>query len=181
MAGDGLGGQVPQWLAFRAPLLVQDWALFGTVFAMTTEPTRLDRAIDARRKELRLRWSDVATRADVAYETLRQIRRGLRDTAERQTDSERKIERALGWAPGSIQAIRDGGEARLLGPAPEPTPTPAEREWPAFVGTDRFKQYVWLFEDAPEDERRGAIHGIDFVRTSKEQARAEGRYDERRA
>lgn len=72
----------------------------------------------ARRKELRLRWSDVADLAGISYETLRIIRRGHVEGMRPLTES--GIEQALKWVPGSIAEVLTGGK-----PTPEPEP---ERE-----------------------------------------------------
>jgi len=64
-----------------------------------------------------MRWRDLAAKAGVSEETIRQIRIGGRDGAERYTASETKLETALGWQAGSIDAIRHGG-----------TPTPLTQD-----------------------------------------------------
>ena len=60
-----------------------------------------------RRAELGLSRAELARRADVdpkTLQTLEQDRRWPQDV------NRAKIEQALGWAPGSLEAIRDGGE-----------------------------------------------------------------------
>ncbi|MGW6739685.1 hypothetical protein ACWGDX_02875 [Streptomyces sp. NPDC055025] len=93
-----------------------------------SELSRLDGAMNARRLELGLAWKDVANVAGISYETLRGVRRGSTAGAELTL---RRIERALKWAPGSIDAVVAGGEATPLGdtgqgdqPAPEPSIDP---------------------------------------------------------
>lgn len=64
-----------------------------------------------RRAELGLSRAELARRADVdpkTLQTLEQNRRWPQDV------NRAKIEQALGWAPGSLEAIRDGGEPTEL-------------------------------------------------------------------
>lgn len=84
-------------------------------------PRRLDAAMEARRKELRLRWRDVADLAGISYETLRTIRRGQYEGMRPLTES--GIERALKWATGSVAAVLAGGEPT---PIPELQPEPVD-------------------------------------------------------
>lgn len=69
-----------------------------------------------RRAELGLSRAELARRADVdpkTLQTLEQDRRWPQDV------NRAKIEQALGWAPGSLEAIRDGGEpTELAGDGP---------------------------------------------------------------
>lgn len=66
-------------------------------------------ALDRRRLELGWRWRDIADRAGVSPETLRRLRqRGLAAGTDALTIT--RIERAVGWQQGSIQAIEQGGE-----------------------------------------------------------------------
>ncbi|MBB6173704.1 transcriptional regulator with XRE-family HTH domain [Nocardiopsis mwathae] len=70
----------------------------------------LDQAMDDRRLELGLRWKDVAVRAGTSEQALRDIRRGRsfpRDLTIR------RLEETLGWAPGSVRAVLDGGEPEV--------------------------------------------------------------------
>jgi ABC-type nitrate/sulfonate/bicarbonate transport system substrate-binding protein len=73
---------------------------------------RLNDLMDARRLELGIPWREVATRAGISYEALRALRAGPGGTADL---TARKIDAALGWAPGSVRAILDGGEPVLVG------------------------------------------------------------------
>ncbi|MEV8395626.1 MULTISPECIES: hypothetical protein [Bacillati] len=94
-----------------------------------SELSRLDGAMNARRLELGLAWKDVARVAGISYETLRGVRRGSTAGAALTL---RRIERALQWAQGSIDAVMAGGEATPLGDAvqadqpaaPEPSVDP---------------------------------------------------------
>ena len=72
---------------------------------------RLADLMDERRAELRLRWRDVADLGGVSYEVIRAVRNG---TGEIRRLTQRGIEDGLRWAPGSVQAILDGGEPRPL-------------------------------------------------------------------
>lgn len=131
---------------------------FGRVEPKTR--TSLDVEMDARRRELGLRWRDVADRAGLSEETIRLLRRGAREESIRATDTEAKIEEALGWLPGSIRNIRHGLP-----------PTVAETErrfdiigstasgYPTDVAGDRFLESIWD-QPALEDERRAAIDGV---------------------
>lgn len=74
--------------------------------------------MEVRRVELRMSWRDVSTAAGMSYEGLRAIRRG-----ERQPNAvtRGRIEDALHWAPGSVEAVLQGGSPRELDtPAPAP-------------------------------------------------------------
>jgi|SRR6266508_2654417 len=74
---------------------------------MASEQTRLDDALERRRVELRMSWRDVTREAGMSNEGLRAIRRGeRRPTAV----TKARIEHALRWATGSIDAILAGGE-----------------------------------------------------------------------
>jgi transcriptional regulator with XRE-family HTH domain len=72
---------------------------------------KLGEYMDARRKELGLRWEELATRVGATSSYLRAIRAGRRRPSDIATS---RIEAALRWAPGSIDAILDS--------AGEPTP-----------------------------------------------------------
>jgi hypothetical protein len=63
--------------------------------------------MDARRRDLRLTWDEVATRAGINRETLRQIRIGNGDIRPLSATG---IEDALGWDRGSIKTTLAGGE-----------------------------------------------------------------------
>lgn len=123
----------------------------------------IDIAIDARRNQLRLRWKDIYDRSGVSQETLRKIRNGLRDDAQRTTDKEAQVEDALGWDRGSIQAIREGREPVVISDRPgraTSAPNPA-REYPAEVAGDAFLRHIYDYagEDASDLVRDAAIQG----------------------
>lgn len=69
--------------------------------------------MEARRIELGIEWKDVASRADVSYETIRNLRREKRAVSALKT---RRIEVALEWHPGSIDAVLNGGEPSPASP-----------------------------------------------------------------
>lgn len=68
---------------------------------------RLDRLMDQRRAELRMRWKDVAARAGLTTEGLGGVRKG---TGGIRALTKRGIEDALHWAPGSVERILEGGD-----------------------------------------------------------------------
>ncbi|MFF4417000.1 hypothetical protein ACFYY8_31150 [Streptosporangium sp. NPDC001559] len=68
---------------------------------------RLADAMDGRRKELRLRWEEIAERAEISGTHLRRIRRGESGFTDL---VEVRLEEALLWSPGSIKAVLGGGE-----------------------------------------------------------------------
>lgn len=63
--------------------------------------------MDSRRRDLRLKWDEVAARAGIHRETLRQIRIGKGDIRPLSATG---IEDALQWEHGSIDRILEGGE-----------------------------------------------------------------------
>lgn len=72
-----------------------------------TDARRLSEAMEKRRLELRMKWTQVADRADLSGAGLSAIRRGDRSPSPL---TRARIEHALGWAPGSVEAILDGRE-----------------------------------------------------------------------
>lgn len=64
--------------------------------------------MEERRLQLGDRWLDVANRADITTETLRQIRTGAQPMRPL---TKRAIESGLIWAAGSVDNILAGGEA----------------------------------------------------------------------
>lgn len=77
----------------------------------------LDKVMDRRRQELRLLWRDVAERAQLSSQGLYDIRAGRR-TPRAITTS--RIEQALGWRQGSIDAVLAGGSPELEQPDEDP-------------------------------------------------------------
>ena len=66
--------------------------------------------MDSRRRDLRLKWDEVAARAGIHRETLRQIRIGKGDIRPLSATG---IEDALQWEHGSIDRILNGGEPAI--------------------------------------------------------------------
>lgn len=80
-------------------------------------------AIDDRRVELDLTWKELAVRAGISTTTFENVRHGRLPRKL----TRRRIEDALGWTRGSINAILDGGKPALRGQAPDPrTASPEE-------------------------------------------------------
>jgi hypothetical protein len=73
---------------------------------------RLARLMDERRRELRLRWQDVAEAGGISLKTLHNVRVGGDGIAPL---TERGIETGLRWETGSIGAVLAGGD-----PVPAP-------------------------------------------------------------
>lgn len=76
----------------------------------------LNAHLNNRRKDLGLRWRDIADSAGVSEETIRLMRRDDGGRGERATTTEARIEDAVGWTRGSIARIRSGGEPKLQAP-----------------------------------------------------------------
>lgn len=79
----------------------------------------LEAAMQRRRVELRMSWRDVSTTAGMSYEGLRAIRKGGRHP---NAVTKGRIEDALQWMPGSVDAVLAGGEVT---PAVTTTPDQA--------------------------------------------------------
>lgn len=76
---------------------------------MTPKHERLADAIEDRRGELGLSLREVAQLAKITGETLRAVRKGANDPSAL---TKRGIERALQWAPGSVDSVLAGGRPR---------------------------------------------------------------------
>lgn len=70
---------------------------------------RLAGYVERRIAELALEYVEVARAADFSIEALRKIRNAI----SVRSSTYGKLERALRWAPGSVQAILAGGEPTL--------------------------------------------------------------------
>lgn len=90
---------------------------------MTSPHERLDRAMDGRRLDLGLSWQDVAAAAKVSVATLRAIRSG---TNRPSPLTKRRVEEALRWEPGSVDAIYADRQPVPAGSEPAP-PSRTER------------------------------------------------------
>lgn len=85
--------------------------------AMTTTPVeRLDALIEDARLNRALEWRDFADQIGVSYETLR----ALRKTGKANDLSKRRVENALGWKAGSVDAVLAGGEPTPIGNGDNP-------------------------------------------------------------
>lgn len=94
---------------------------------------RLADLMDQRRRDLRLTWDEVASRAGIHRETLRQIRSGSSDTIR--PLSAAGIEDALEWGRGSIDTIlREGSFAEAAPPMDEQEP-PLPENLAALIGS----------------------------------------------
>ncbi|MFJ6487030.1 helix-turn-helix domain-containing protein [Streptomyces californicus] len=81
---------------------------------MSRDWVRLGHAIEAARDAKGMTQVALATAADVSESTIQNLEAGK--ARVRQPPSVKKVEAALGWAPGSADAVLAGGE---------PTPAPA--------------------------------------------------------
>lgn len=70
-------------------------------------------AVEQRRKHLSLSQEDLAAKAGVGLRTVQYLEAG-RTNVQRITDQLKSIERALGWAPGSLVSLRNGGDPTLV-------------------------------------------------------------------
>jgi transcriptional regulator with XRE-family HTH domain len=86
--------------------------------------TQVGNWVARRRLELRLDAAEVARTANVDPKTLASLEKGERWPRDR---SRASIEHALGWATGSLAAIRAGGDPTAIASKPKPAP-PAEAE-----------------------------------------------------
>lgn len=86
---------------------------------------RLSDAMEHRRIELRMAWQDVAKAAGLSVAGIGAIRRGERDPLPL---TRRKLEDALQWQPGSIEAVLTGGDPTPLGNGDSPEPDGDEVE-----------------------------------------------------
>lgn len=82
---------------------------------------QLDRLMDERRKELRIKWVEVARRADMSPQHLIRIRKGRVAISWEAADG---INDALRWTRGSVEAfVTDGIEPTSVDEEPSPQPT----------------------------------------------------------
>lgn len=77
---------------------------------------RLDVALERRCDQLDMTWTELAAVSGVSEVTLRALRRGDNKPSAR---TKRRLEDALQWERGSIQAILEGGEAIPLADQPD--------------------------------------------------------------
>lgn len=89
---------------------------------------RLAELMEHRRRELRLRWEDVASAGKVSQRALQSARTG---TAEIRPLTQRGIEDGLRWPQGYVQDILDGKKPSLNGHAAHPPAPASTRHEPA--------------------------------------------------
>jgi hypothetical protein len=78
----------------------------------------LERWMNDRRRELRIKWTEVARRSEMSVQNVLRIRKGQISISEDAADG---IETALEWEPGSVErAVREG-----IKPTPASPPAPA--------------------------------------------------------
>lgn len=83
---------------------------------------RLEDAMNARRLDMRVKWNEIARRADISTETLYRFRKGSRSD-----EATRAVEDALSWPRGTVDRILNTGEVpkldqrELASAEPEPT------------------------------------------------------------
>ena len=107
----------------------------------TPQPHRLGVLMDERRRELRLRWRDVAVLAGITYEGIRAVRLG---TGGIRALTQLGIEDALQWEHGSIRSVQDGGD-----------PVPRQAGEPAAL------------PPMTDDERRDVLDYLAFKRATR--------------
>jgi hypothetical protein len=112
--------------------------------AMTSPHERLDAAIEDRRLDLEMSWTEVAETARIAAVTLRNIRRGRNQPSAL---NKRRLENALRWTPGSVDAILAGGEPTTLGA--ELSDSGLADDTPPVVNHD--PELKKLFDEAKDD------------------------------
>lgn len=130
---------------------------------------RLDKAMDARRLALGLSWNQLAGKAGMSSEALRAIRRGK----NRGRDLTRhKLDEALLWEPGTLDAVFEGriepGEAR------DAARTPPDDDVPLTRG--EFRLYIALSQDPDAELPDAALNklralGIDPARWKSKKRR----------
>lgn len=114
---------------------------------------RLTAAMDKRRIELRMQWSDVAAHADMSVAHLRRIRN---DEVPVTPLAAANLETALRWAAGSVEEVLRGGSPRPLGPVMPEThvevQTPAGREGAVVISAGGSTTAISIHPDEPEPD-----------------------------
>lgn len=128
-----------------------------------TPRQRLARLMDERRAELQLTWSEVAERAGITREGLRRTRTG---TGHIRSLTKVGIERALSWAPGSIEDILQGGEPRIAasGSATIRMVAPVDED------DERMRRIADLFDQAERASAEGRRLLEELLRQKREGA-----------
>jgi hypothetical protein len=122
-----------------------------------TPEDRVEAAIDARRRHLRLSAREAARLAHVTPQTYRNVAKSA--TSPRPA-TEHRLEYALGWAPDSIQAVREGRDPTVIRDTPaawddrtSPDNTAAPTSTPDTGGTPTEPG----FRASPRDDGSGII------------------------
>ncbi|MGW3298415.1 helix-turn-helix transcriptional regulator [Streptomyces rubiginosohelvolus] len=89
---------------------------------MSRDWVRLGHAIEAARDAKGMTQVALAEAADVSESTVQNLEAGKE--RKRQPPSVKKVEAALGWAPGSADAVLAGGEPTSLSAAPSSDASP---------------------------------------------------------
>jgi hypothetical protein len=124
----------------------------------TVQTERLDTAMDRRRRQLRLRWKQVADRAGMTYSNLHRIRTGQITLTDFARDG---VEDALQWEHGSVAAILDGAEPteRRQFRVTTEADVPKDLRLPEGLELrDDVEAAIWAITDLPKDARRGYIY-----------------------
>ncbi|PRX90701.1 helix-turn-helix domain-containing protein [Allonocardiopsis opalescens] len=89
-----------------------------------TDPqhARLDGYLDQRRRQLHLQWKDLAKKAALSDQGIRELRKGK---TQPRIPTMRALEDELGWERGSIDATLAGGEPAIASQDGQ-APTPAD-------------------------------------------------------
>lgn len=118
--------------------------------AQSPQRQRLRTFMEARREELRLPWTAIASAGGTSVKTISNVRIGEQGILP---ETRHMIETGLRWAPGSIEAILTGGDPVPLAEPPRPAPQPlpaAIAPPPGYLdaaGTSRVQPYfdaIWL-------------------------------------
>lgn len=140
------------------------------------ELVQVGKKIAYRRNELRLSQKEIAIVADVSPRTIHNLESG---STWPHASNRIAIERALRWAPGSLDAIRDGGEPTELAEPAEtvgvekPTPAPGATDGvgelrQAIRDLDSLPGYVQrVVLDQAVDELPRAIAALDDERRGR--------------
>lgn len=126
---------------------------------------RLDTAMDARRLKLGLSWNQLAGKAGITSEALRAIRRGKN---RGRVLTRRKLDEALQWEPGSVDALFEG----RIDPEEVREAEPARPDDDAPLTRGEFRSYVTLSQDPDAELPESALKklralGITLPRPKK--------------
>lgn len=111
---------------------------------------RLAHALDARIAELHLTQAGIQAKGGPSPAKVREIINGRSTTLS--PSKRRDLERAIGWAPGSIDRILAGGEPTLL-----------SDEASVFLSRIRHPYQAALISDAIENDDKGLVAALEEV------------------